>query len=142
AKDSPPMVHYLTSRRPEIVLFGDSQMLVAPFRLAVGEEFTVTANRDDTVCTISRFSATKSVAHRQCSMNLADILQNLAELGGMYTDAVDLLQKADQQGRLSCEVFADAMPKAKDVQELDQIGKDPKLRANVGAMPNLFQAEQ
>ncbi|HEV3143468.1 MAG TPA: flagellar basal body P-ring protein FlgI, partial [Gemmataceae bacterium] len=97
AKDSPPTVHYLTSRRPEIVLFGDMQTLIPPFRFAVGEEFTITANRDDTVCTISRFS--KSVAHRQCSMNLADVLQNLSELGGMYTDAVDLLQKADQQGR-------------------------------------------
>ena len=135
------MVHYLTSRRPEIVLFGDTQTLMAPFRIAVGDEFTITANAGDTVCTISRFSAAKSIAHRQCSMNLADVLQNLAELGGMYTDAVDLLQKADRQGRLSCEVYADAMPKPKDVQELDQIGKDPKLRANVGAMPNLFEID-
>jgi flagellar basal body P-ring protein FlgI len=141
AKDSPPMVHYLTSRRPEIVLFGDTQALVAPFRFAIGEEFTITANRDDTVCTISRFSATKSVAHRQCSMNLADVLQNLSELGGMYTDAVDLLQKADQQGRLNCEVHADAMPKPIDVQELAQIGKNPELRAALGAMPNLFQTD-
>jgi flagellar basal body P-ring protein FlgI len=141
AKDSPPMVHYLTSRRPEIVLFGDAQTLVAPFRIAVGEEFTVTANRGDTVCTISRFSASKSMAHRQCSMNLADVLQNLAELGGMYTDAVDLLQKADVQGRMSCEVHADAMPKPVDVQELAQIGKDPALRAALGAMPTLFQTE-
>src|SRR5262249_57637798 len=121
--------------------FGDRETWAAPFRFAVGKEFTITANRDDTVCTISRFSATKSVAHRQCSMNLADVLQNLSELGGMYTDAVNLLQKADQQGRLSCEVYADAMPKPKDVQELDQIGKDPKLRANVGAMPNLFEID-
>ena len=74
-------------------------------------------------------------------MNLADILQNLADLGGMYTDAVDLLQKADIQGRLSCEVHADAMPKPMDVQELAQIGRNPELRAALGAMPTLFQTD-
>jgi len=31
APDSEPMIHLLSSRRPEIVLFGDKQLLVGPF---------------------------------------------------------------------------------------------------------------
>ena len=104
AHDSQPMIHLLTSRRPEVVLFGEPQMLVPPFAFSVGEEFTIVAKKDEAVCTIKRFSLKHGQPVRQCTLNVADVLKNLADIGGGWTDATDLLKKADANGRLSCEL--------------------------------------
>lgn len=130
AADSAPMIHFLTTRRPEIVLFGDKQTFVPAFRFAVGAEFTVTADKDAQVCTIKRFSVKHGQPVRQCSLTAADVLKNLAEIGGSYADAVDLLQKADAASRLNCAVFHDALPRPADVRDLAKLGKqDPTLRS-------------
>src|SRR5262249_23480561 len=88
APDSPPLVHLASSRRAEIVLFGEDIDLLPPFAIMAGPEFTVTATRDDDRCTISRISVTQGRQVRQCSLKLDDILHTLADLGGQYPDAV------------------------------------------------------
>jgi len=129
AKDSPPLVHVLHSKRPEVVLFGNNHTLASPFRLAIGDEFTITAGKDDAHCTISRFSKVKGVANKQCSLNLADVLKGLAELGGSYGDALDLLRTCDETGRLSCELYSDALPRRYEIAELANLSaKDPQMR--------------
>jgi hypothetical protein len=123
ALDSPPMIHILSSHRPEIVLFGEKQVMAAPFRIAVGDEFTVAADKDSPVCTIKRFSVKHGQAVKQCSMNVADVIKNLAEIGAGYGDVVDLLKKADEGGRLSCDLKVDALPKTTDIQDLASLAK-------------------
>jgi hypothetical protein len=143
APDSPPMIHYLTARRPEIVLFGDKQTLQAPFRLGFGTEFTITADKEAPVCTIKRFSVRHGQPVRQCSLEVADVLKTLAEIGGSYEDALELLRKADANGRLSCGLFHDALPRAVDVIELAKLGKqDPTLRSAPGSTPTPSAAGQ
>jgi hypothetical protein len=143
ARDSEPMVHYLSARRPEIVLFGDKQLLVPPFRIMVGEEFTITADKDAPVCTIKRFSVKHGQSVKQCSFNVADVLKNLAEIGGGYADAVDLLKKANEGSRLSCDLAVDALPKTPDIMELAKLGeKDPTLRSALATTPALFRQSE
>jgi hypothetical protein len=130
ATDSPPLIHVLHSKRPEIVLFGANQTLAAPFRMGFGDEFTITVDKDDAHCTVSRFSTRKSSkTSKQCSLHIADILKSVTDLGGSYGDAIDLLSKADAAGKLSCDLFSDALPHRFEVTELANLSaKDPQLR--------------
>jgi hypothetical protein len=141
ARDSQPLVHLLSSHRPEIVLFGDQQTLVGEFAFYVGE-FTIVAKAGDQVCTLKRFS-TKGQPVAQCSRNVADVLKTLADLGGGWAEASALLKKADANGRLSCDLKLDALPKPATIQELAKLGKDdPTLRSALGSAPTLFQGGQ
>src|SRR5262249_23095181 len=150
APKSAPLVHMSTSQRAEIVLFGEEPYLEPPFSFMTGPEFTVTAGDSDERCTISRFSVERGAKRRQCSLKLADVLHTLADLGGAYPDAVELLRQSDRNKCLSCPVAVDALPEAPSVFQLARAGQsDPNLkttdgeilnaRAEFGATPNLFQ---
>lgn len=131
AVDSTPMIHYLTSRRAEIVLFGQSPSFLPDMRLAFGE-FTITSVPGGDSCTLKRFSLKdreKKVLEKKCSLAITEVLKALAEMGGTYTDAVDLLRNADAAGRLSCDLQADAMPRVVDPGQLARAAlDDPTLR--------------
>jgi hypothetical protein len=125
----PSLVHLLTEGRSEVVLFGEAPKLVPPFSLTAGPNITVTARPGDEVATVSRFSARSGQpTHVQCSLDVADVLRKMAELGATYADAADLLQKADERKALSCPVAVDATPKAVPVKRLAEAARqDPRL---------------
>jgi hypothetical protein len=129
APESAPLVHLAGSRRAEVVLFGEAAFLVPPFSFLAGPEFTVTAARDDEHCTICRFSVDHGTRRRQCSLRVEDVLRTLADLGGMYPDAVELLRQADHVGCLTCPVAVDALPQATQVEDLARREQnDPKFQ--------------
>jgi Flagellar P-ring protein len=126
----PSLIHLLSEGRSEVVLFGAAPKLVAPFSLTAGPNITVTAREDDTVATVSRFSAKAAdqPAHMQCSLAVAEILRAMAELGSTYTDAADLLQKANDRKALSCKLVLDKLPQAVPVNKLAKAAqKDLKM---------------
>jgi hypothetical protein len=156
APNSPALVHMSTSRRAEVVLFGEDAVLAAPFEFLVGDavKFTITAGRDDEHCTLSRFSLGRSGGPRretrQCSLKLEDALRTLADLGGTYPEAIDLLRQIHDCRCLSCAVEADQLPQAVSVEELAHAGKsDADLlraeadildtRPDFGATPTLYE---
>jgi hypothetical protein len=123
AGNTPPLVHVSSVRRAEVVLFGEEPFLKAPFSFLAGE-FTVTSAADDTRCTVTRVPLRGGpAARRQCSLKLADVLRTFADLGGMYPEAVELLQQAQECQCLSCRVRVDAMPQATPVVELVKAGR-------------------
>lgn len=153
APHAQPMVHISTSRRPEIVLFGDEPYMQPPFWLVVGSDFTVTADKDDTQCTIRCASARRKNQLQQCDCNVEEVLRTLVRLGGEYPDAVELLHKADDCKCLTCRVAVDALPQATSVYQIARAGQeglesepevlrtDPELlnaRTDFGATPTLF----
>src|SRR5260370_25074681 len=85
-------------------------MVLPAVAFLVGEEYTVVAKKEEAVCTIKRFSVKNGQDVRQCSLNVADVLKSLADIHGRWTDAVDLLRKADASRRLSRELRFDALP--------------------------------
>lgn len=115
--ESEPLVHLASSRRAEIVLFGEEPCLVPPFSFLAGE-FTITASRDDEHCTITRRSAQHNMRPRQCSLKLMDVLHAVADLGGMYPEAVELIRQAGTYQCVSCPVAVDALPQATSVYAL------------------------
>jgi len=122
---STPMVHVAVSRRAEVVIFWEAPVLVPPLRFQAGTEFTVLAAAGDDRCTISRYMVNAGArTFRQCSCKVEDILQTLAELGGQYPDAVDLLGQADRNKCLSCALMVDALPSATSGTVLAACGSD------------------
>jgi hypothetical protein len=154
AAEAPALVHISTSRRAEIVLFGEDSYLKAPFAIRAGD-FAVTAAEGDTRCTIAHCSTEEKTSHRQCSLKLDDVLHALADEGGMYPEAVELLRQADRAGSLSCRVEVDALPQAVTVQALAKIGLNKKAgeasdepdgeilnaKGEFGATPTLYEKD-
>jgi hypothetical protein len=149
APDSPGLVHISSSRRAEVVLFGEEAYLEPPFSFTAGNEFTITASADDEKCMVSRFSLRYGTRRKQCSLKLEDVLRTLADLGGGYPDVVEMLRQASKCRCLTCQVAVDALPQATSVYELAKAGADDpeflktdeaivKARLDFGATPNLF----
>lgn len=142
APDSRPFVHLSTTRRAEVVLFGQTPRLKPPFSFLAGE-FAVTATENDSRCTVSRFPVHGAPARRPCSLDLEEVLRAMAELGAQYPDVLTLMQQANTCDSLTCRIRVDALPQAPTVQELVQAGKDPQelLRGgqDLGATPTLYQ---
>jgi hypothetical protein len=147
--NSPPMVHIASRTRAEIVLFGEDASLMPPFPILAGE-FTVTANKEDDRCTITRISLRHGKSKKQCALKLEEVLRTLADMGGEYADAVEVLRRADHLQCLNCPVAVDALPQATSVYDLAKAGAgDPELlkthpeildaRADFGSTPTLFE---
>lgn len=145
----PSLVHLLSEGRSEVVLFGEAPTLVPPFSLTAGPNMTVTARPGDTVATVSRFSGTGDgqPTHLQCSLAVADVLRTVADVGGTYADAADVLRKAHERKALSCKLAFDKLPRAVPVTKLAEAARqDPRLEleyellveTDATAAPGLF----
>lgn len=139
APNTRPFVHVATTKRAEVVLFGQAPRLVPPFGLMAGE-LTVTAVEGDDRCFVSR-TAEGQTERKPCSLDLADVLRGLAALGGQYPEALAILQQANSCGALTCRVRVDALPQAVDIKELATVGRDAAelAGADLGATPTLYQ---
>lgn len=149
APASGSLVHFSTSRRAEVVLFGEDALFDPPFSFRAGPDFIISAGRDDDRCMVTCVTL-RGAKRKQCSLKLSDVLHALAELGGQYPDAVELLRQADQIRCLNCKVLADALPEATSIYQLAQDGAEGgdltrpdeevlKARADFGATPTLFE---
>ena len=130
APKSTPLVHLLSFDRAEIVLFGDTPSLVAPFALRAGPDIVVTAKPGQNVCTISRFSTHRPDRVEQCSLAVADIVKTMADMGALYQDAAEMLLEARDTKSLNCELAVDAIPKGVAIQELADNAKVDKKMEN------------
>jgi hypothetical protein len=149
ATDSAPLVHLSSSRRAEVVLFGEQPGLAPPFYFLTGE-FTVTAAVNDQVCTISRISARHGTCRRQCPLHLNAVLHCLGDMGALYPEIVELLRQAGSYQCLNCPLAEDALPQAVSVYDLARNGANNpefqqtddeimKARDDFGATPTLYQ---
>jgi hypothetical protein len=147
ARASSPQVHYSTSKRAEIVLFGDTPTLVAPFALLTGD-FVIRAKEGETTCTICRMTARKGKETKTCSFEVAEVLRTIGGMGGNYADAVEFLRQADSNHGLNCAVKVDALPKAPSVYDLARAGVElsggkstglASMSAEIGVTPTLYE---
>lgn len=106
----PPMVHVTHNFRAEVVLFGRQHRLTGPFALEAGTNLMVKAEADGDRVTVTRFEVEGDDQRRNCGLELAEVIQTIAELGGTYPDVVQALQQAKSQGALASRLEADAVP--------------------------------
>jgi hypothetical protein len=148
AKTSSPQVHFSTQKRAEIIVFGEGAQLVAPLSILAGPEFTVRADEGETTCTVCRFTPRKGKQSKTCSLDVADVVRAVAELGGNYSDAVEVLRQADSCRGLNCAVKVDSLPKAPSVYDLARAGVQmaggasdglPNVTPEIGIVPTLYE---
>lgn len=128
APGSKPLVYYSTRQRAEIVIFGAQVPLLPPVKVLAGPDFTVTAERGDERCTITRYLKQGPEARRQCSLQLDEVLRTLVELGGQYPDAIDFLNKVSERRGLPCLVCnCSVLPHEVPVTTLAENARDPEF---------------
>jgi hypothetical protein len=129
AAGTTPLVHVSTSRRAEIVLFGDESQLVSDFSILAGN-FVLASAPGDTRCTISHYVAGTS-DRRQCSLKVDDIIHTMGRMNGQYGEVLEFLAQAYRIKSLTCDLRFDALPQAPSVQELAKAGVDAKHRMDL-----------
>jgi hypothetical protein len=123
--ESSPLVHYTLGQRAEVVLFGRGQRLLPPVDVRA-QEFTVRADEGDDRCIIKRFMAKAGrIEQRLCSLQVADVLKTLAELGAQYPDVVGVLRSLGEEKAVSCPVRMNALPALLPAQDLVTLGRNP-----------------
>lgn len=131
APGTPGMVHLTSSRRAEIVLFGDDVLFRGPFTLPVGSEYTVKvpASGPATLTRIVKVKDDWMERQVTCPPEVGSVLMALGQLGGGYAEAVELIRRADAAGVLSSAVLVDAIPLELNLRQLAYFARhDPSLR--------------
>jgi len=125
------LVHIASLRKSEIVLFGTGHPMRTPFSFPIGNDFTVTARGDDpniTVTRIARREGEPVAISETCPADLGAVLVALSKLGGTYSEAVELVMRAQRAEVLAAAVAYDALPRGIPIQQLAQISRnDPHL---------------
>jgi hypothetical protein len=141
APGTKPLVHVSTSKRAEVVLFGETPTLRPPFSFLAGE-FAITATEDDMRCTVSRFPLGGAPSRKQCPLEVEAVLRAMADLGAQYPEVIALLQQAGTCDSLSCRIRVDALPQSTDVYDLVKAGQDPSelipAGQDLGLTPTLY----
>jgi flagellar basal body P-ring protein FlgI len=105
-----PMIHVTRTRRPEIVLFGEEQRLVAPGVLSAGRNIMLRGTEDGQV-KISRFAAGESDREVVVSTRVDDVVRGIVKAGGGYADAIAALSEAYDKKYLATRIVIDASPR-------------------------------
>ena len=131
AQDSPGLVHLVSQRRSEIVLFGAVGDLRGPFSFPLGADFTVTARDGEGLVAVTRIVAGKDGAEPvgvKVKPAVGAVLAALGELGGGYSEAVEFVRRADAAKVLPVAVALDAAPRGLPLPHLARIARsDPGL---------------
>jgi hypothetical protein len=79
----------------------------------------------------------------KCSLELADVMKALGELGGDYADALELLRQCESARALNCAVKFDALPKAPSVHDLAKNSAAIKGKGgDFGPGPSLYDSTE
>lgn len=126
APNTRPLVHLNGSRRAEVVLFGGPGQLVPPFSFPVGTDFVVSAGATDELVKVTHIvpgADGAQEATRQVKPTLAAVLNAVGELGGGYSEAVEVVRKADTAKVLAAAVTRDAAPRGLPLTELAKLSR-------------------
>lgn len=104
-----PVIHFAKSRRPEIVVFGQSQRIDPPAFLFAGKEIMIKAVDRDKL-KVSSFKPGKETESVFCSPSVDDLIHAIVDLGGGYQEVLVAIQSAKKGGYLDARVEVGALP--------------------------------
>ncbi|QEL14887.1 HEAT repeat domain-containing protein [Limnoglobus roseus] len=136
APGSQSVVHVASSRRAEVVLFGNAGTLVPPYTIPLGNDFVVAAKAGDENATVTYLAPGKDGSKEvvlKVPSNLRGVLSAVGELGGGYAEAIELIRKADGTKVLAATMAVDALPRGMPITQLAKLARsDSNLeQANV-----------
>jgi flagellar basal body P-ring protein FlgI len=124
--EGPPLVHVSRSRRSEVVIFGRQQKLLPPIVLGSGPIMLNAAEADEKIevskIVPSRFG--DSDIKLTTTLELAEVIRRMANIGASYPDVVSVLENADRQKNLPGQLVVDAVPTANRTYLEAILGKD------------------
>ncbi|HKM56007.1 MAG TPA: flagellar basal body P-ring protein FlgI [Isosphaeraceae bacterium] len=133
--EGPPVVHVSRTRRSEVVVFGQTQKLLPPIVLGTGAILLNAADKDDKV-EISKIVPSKfgdSDVKLRTSLDLAEVIRQIANLGATYPDLVAILEAANRQRNLPGTLVVDAVPSSNvDYLQAAILGKDTTSTVDPG----------
>jgi hypothetical protein len=131
APDAPPAVHLRSSGRSEVLICGEVKFRGAVPPIGIGTEFTVSvpAGQLPKVTRVFKGRDGAEVKELRCTEpDLSAVLAALAALGAGYSEAIELIRKADRAEVLTGALVLDAVPRQLSVQQLAGFAKiDPTL---------------
>ena len=138
--EGPPMLHVSRNTRAEVVLFGKSQMLLTPVVLGSGGPLLINAADGDDEVQISKITEKILDAPRvkvASSLNIADVIHRLANIGASYPEVATLMGAASVQKNLPGPFVVDALPAPNQAYEDAQLAdalikKDGALKKTSG----------
>jgi hypothetical protein len=102
-----------------------------PFTLPVGSEYTVQVSGNGGEATVTRIVKVKGDLEEKkltCPPDVSAVLATIGSLGGGYSEAVELIRRADRAQVLSASVIVDAVPAELSIRQLAQFAhRDPTL---------------
>ena len=136
-----PMIHFSRSRQAEIVLFGLDQR-VSPEFLYVTNGITVKGIESGQI-KVSRFVSGFDDLHETCSNQVDDLIRSLAKIGLEYSEILDVLSSAKNEGHLDSRIVVDALPKrgrtyVRNEDGTHQAQETANGRKVAGPIPELF----
>ena len=134
--EGPPLTHIARNIRCEVVVFGKTQKMLTPLVLGSGGPILLNASDGDSEVQITKITEkTLDVPRMKVSSTLevADLIRQIANIGASYPDVVNLLKAASDQKNLPGPFVVDAIPvanKAYDEAQLADavIKKDSDLK--------------
>lgn len=116
------MVYFSTSKRPQVVLFGDKIELQPGTRVIIPKDFTVCHDTKSGNYLVKRITV-RGEQQRVSSANLGEILANLADLGATYPEIVDFLRRVQDLQKVNCPVVAWTTPEV-SLETLVEAGRN------------------
>lgn len=130
APDAPAAVHLTSTGRTEVAIYGDVKFRGALAPVAVGAEYTVSvpAGQPAKITRVFKGREDAEVKEVRCRSDLHSVLTVMANLGGGYSEAIELIRKLDRAEVLTGKIVLDAIPRELSIQQLSGFAKvDPTL---------------
>jgi hypothetical protein len=128
--EGPPLIHASGNTRCEIVIFGKMQKMLSPIVLGAGGPLLLNASDGDSkvqICKITTKNLDDTASKINCSLDLAQIIKQMANLGASYPDVVTVIDAANRQKNLEGRFVVDALPfPAKAYDDAQLLGVKPK----------------
>ncbi len=134
--EGPPMIHVARNTRSELVIFGKSQKMLTPLVLGSGGPLLLNAADGDEMVQISKITEKTLDSPRKklsSSLEVADVVRQMANIGASYPEVATLLGAASVQKNLPGPYVVDALPTPNKAYEEVQLSdavikKDDSLK--------------
>lgn len=137
------VVHVSRRRRPEIVLFGPEQRMLAPLVLRAGHDVLIQCPENSDRVKLTSIAPGRPTRELYSSLRVSEVIAAAAELGVNYPAIEEMLMQAHKQHNLSGVLAYDQLPQAGRVYERPEMAEGPgsETVGSPAMIPNLFDVD-
>lgn len=134
-----PLIHFSSTRKPEVVVFGRAKLEPPPF-LMVGRQVMVKGQPDGRI-QVTRYRPGKDDDVQVVSDDLSQVIRALGAVGVSYADLYESMATAKSRGYLNCRLAVNAQARRNRVYHRDEedssTAAEPLVRP-AAPLPEMF----